>query len=166
MIIAGSVGIIVEFYPFKFIVKWFMCITCWPGKALYYFFWGLITWDYSNSEIISNGDKWKIAFSIIIVTCAGCMLFGWIFAMKSTAICEKSKFDEGERESSSNYGKNDVETGGQRKEKASKKGTWWKKSKKADVPAAPLPSPGPPPAAPIPPSPQTPSFQPAWATGA
>lgn len=60
MVIAGSIGIVVEFYPFKFLDTWFKLVTCWPGKALYYLFWGLITWDYSNSEIISNGDKWKV----------------------------------------------------------------------------------------------------------
>ena len=94
MVAAGSIGIIVEFYPFKLLDTWFKLVTCWPGKAMYYMFWGLITWDYSNSEIISNGDKWKISFSIVIVCAAGIMLTGWMFACDATAICEKSKFDD------------------------------------------------------------------------
>jgi len=62
------------------------------SQALYYLFWGIITWDFSNSE--NSSADWKIMFSIIIVSCSALMFIGYFFAMQSTAICEVRPSEE------------------------------------------------------------------------
>ena len=92
MIPFGIVGFVIELRTFEFIKKWARLLTTWPGKALCYLFWGLLTFE-------TDPVTYRVVFSIVILATAGAFVVGMCVAPKSVAICDSKEghkyYDEG-----------------------------------------------------------------------
>ena len=89
MILFGIVGFAVELRTFEFIKKWTRLLTTWPGKALFYLFWGLLTFE-------TDPVTFRVTFSIVILATAAVFTVGMCVAPKSVAICDSKEVRSGE----------------------------------------------------------------------